>query len=335
MAGNGQSGSASDLTRRIILDRGLFLLKYDASAARPDFPIVTLESDFPSANPPELITAPGADPVLVAPGDAMVVRVAQECSLTVRVTARRPGGSLDATVKVERVGAISTAPAASISAPAAARRAQTELFAHVSRMGDVKAAAGEWIAGPSLPAQIEGVAVVWHNCPADVQLRYGVTFGSRPRRQTDLVEAGSFVGTRGRAMPLVGVNFELIGPGAGRFQIVARGVFLGSAVVTAEGNRINMAGPTGGEPLVGLAVEIVEWIGTPLGRDFKPTGALGNAHVAVMSGQPQLTAERSLPMAASMANDGTAVGTESNEKGSGSKRVRVFRSTKLSQELAT
>jgi hypothetical protein len=67
---------------------------------------------------------------------------------------------------------------------------------------------------------------------------------------------GSFAGTRGKAMPIVGLMLEISGPSAGSLQFVVEAIFLGAATTRISGRRVVAAGPTGREPLVGLRVAL-------------------------------------------------------------------------------
>ena len=79
-----------------------------------------------------------------------------------------------------------------------------ELLAHVARMGDIHVPAGQWIAGPESPAQIEGLAVKWRDRPRDLDLKYAVRVGGGTSSLMRANGDGSFVGTRGQARPLTG-----------------------------------------------------------------------------------------------------------------------------------
>ena len=100
-----------------------------------------------------------------------------------------------------------------------------ELLAHVARVGDIRVSAGQWIAGPESPAQIEGLAVKWRDRPRDLDLKYAVRVG---RGTSTLMRAngdGSFVGTRGQARPLTEVRFELGGQAAKAHEFVIDALF--------------------------------------------------------------------------------------------------------------
>ena len=92
--------------------------------------------------------------------------------------------------------------------------------------------------------------------PRDLTLRYVVTVGGPRPIMGQFVEAGDFAGTRGRALPLVGMTLEIDGPGAAGRQLMVESIFLGSPQTKIVGRRVVLAGPTGREPLVGLRVRV-------------------------------------------------------------------------------
>ena len=104
-----------------------------------------------------------------------------------------------------------------------------EFLAHVARMGDIHVPAGEWIAGPESPAQIEGLAVKWRGRPRDLDLKYAVRVGGGTSTLMRANGDGSFVGTRGQARPLTEVRFELGGQAAKAHEFVIDALFQGAS----------------------------------------------------------------------------------------------------------
>ena len=80
--------------------------------------------------------------------------------------------------------------------------------------------ADEWLGGPSSPMRIEGIAIDWPEKPSDLQIRYAVKTARPMPISGQTMELGSFAGTRGRAMPIVGLMLELSGPAAARLSIL-------------------------------------------------------------------------------------------------------------------
>jgi hypothetical protein len=132
------------------------------------------------------------------------------------------------------------------------------VLGHVAGRGDVFAGANEWIGGPADPSRIEGLAIEWPNKPPGLSLRYAVTT-ARPHAGSNVPAAvGTFVGTRGRALPLVGIMLELSGSSGSSYEVVAEAAFLGAPIKRARGEKLTLTGPTGREPLVGIRLSIEE-----------------------------------------------------------------------------
>jgi hypothetical protein len=128
-------------------------------------------------------------------------------------------------------------------------------MAHVARRGDISANSGEWIAGPTKPATLEGVQITW-NAPSGLALEYQVLASGAGGRWSIWVSSGEFAGTRGRSLPLTGVRLRLSGAGADAYQLRGQALFLGSSVMTQEGREIELVSMTGIDPLVGLRLEV-------------------------------------------------------------------------------
>jgi hypothetical protein len=94
-----------------------------------------------------------------------------------------------------------------------------------------------------------------------------------------MANLGAFAGTRGRAMPIFGVSFEMTGKGASKYQFYVEAIFLGSPMMQLSGQRVVLLGPTGREPLVGLRIGVEE-VGarrqavTPSVRASRPPGSV-------------------------------------------------------------
>lgn len=72
------------------------------------------------------------------------------------------------------------------------------------------------------------------------------------------VFAGEFAGSRGRRLPLAGVRLRLGGERADGYSLRGDALFLGSAVVSETGRELEFLSRAGGDPLVGLRLELVE-----------------------------------------------------------------------------
>jgi hypothetical protein len=238
------------------MQRGLFLIKYEASEDSQNPPTVQVTPDQGSEGSVELLLPPDAErAVLWSPGATLVARAINNGRLRLTVAAVKPGGSTSARIQVL---ALTNDPnfVAGRRSSAPIDLSSFRLLGHVAGRGDVVVDADSWVAGPLAPSRIEGLAVQWPDKARGLTFRYSVVVGGpRPVRGA-FVEAGTFAGTRGRALPLTGATLEISGPTANGQQLVVDSVFLGSPQMRTVGQRVVLSGPTGGEPLVGLRVRI-------------------------------------------------------------------------------
>jgi hypothetical protein len=69
---------------------------------------------------------------------------------------------------------------------------------------------------------------------------------------------GQLVGTKGQSTAISRVFFELTGSQAAEWEFVVTAAFRGAPPRTVVGRKVELAGPTGQEPLTGLKVELRE-----------------------------------------------------------------------------
>ena len=244
----------------VTIDRGLFLVRYAAAEDQARPPRVKLSADPGSNGNISFVLFPdNHEPVLWQPETCLVVRALAASKLAVQVLPMEKGGSTAATVRIEPLNQGKAAPQLAPSP----RRDQPALdlggfrvLGHLTRRGDVIVNSGEWLAGPTMPARIEGISIDWPGKPADLEIRYAVKTAKPQPISGRVVQLGGFAGTRGKAMPLVGLTVEIGGAAAGDFQISAEAIFLGAPAMRVKGKRIVLSGPTGREPLVGLRVGV-------------------------------------------------------------------------------
>lgn len=266
----------ADQRKHLDVDKGLLLIRYATADDDKRPPKIKVVVNPKHANTVELVSNPAHhDAVLWQPGACLVVRASGPGQLFVDVIPIDDGGSTAATVKIETLSqgqaaagrAVSRGkdrtparPASIVSSARAAAGdvAQFSLLGHVAGIGDVMAGADEWIAGPNAPARVEGLSIDWPGKPDDIDIRYAVKLARPHPVSGRMMELGEYAGTRGRALPIVGVTFELTGAGAADFRLSAEAAFLGSPVMRMTGEQVDMAGPTGREPLVGFRLRLDE-----------------------------------------------------------------------------
>jgi hypothetical protein len=280
------------------MHRGLFLIKYEASDDGHAPPNVQIEAEAGSEGSVELILPPGAqEAVLWSPGATVVARANSSSRLRLVVSPTQPNGSTSARIQIielsqDPAGARSVAPSGPLDL------SNLKILGHVAGRGDVFADCDTWIAGPLAPSRIEGLTVQWPDKTPALNLRYSVVTGGPSPTRGPMVEAGTFAGTRGRALPLIGATFEIAGNAAAGQQLVVDSIFLGSPQTRAVGQRVVIGGPTGREPLVGLRVRI-----DPVDRPI-PVGATSASARSQPSAPAQLSApESDVPPQQSSASD--------------------------------
>jgi hypothetical protein len=230
----------------VSVSSGVSLLRYTGSAAGEASPSVHVRPVEHHASDISLIPAPGLqDSVLRAPGDYLIVRADRAGELDLRVRARRPGGSIDAQLELDRV-------ALPLSRPSARSGFGLDILAHIARRGDAIFGAGDWICGPERPARIEGLEIRWPARPNGVSLFYSVTTGGQARRVSREYAIDEYAGTRGLSRPLIGVRFRLVGSRAEGLELRVEALFERCGVKSATGQDISLAGSTGNEALLGL-----------------------------------------------------------------------------------
>jgi hypothetical protein len=268
--------------KSVNLDQGIFIVRYSAAEDEAFPPKVTIGSGRGSdASVVPILHPDEREPVLWQPGAALVVQAVEPGVLLVQVTPTRPQGSAVATVNIEPLNQGKAVANVTIGdrdlsqdAPVSAEFTTTDfrMLGHVAGRGDVLVGADEWIGGPAAPSRIEGLAIEWPTRPRGLTLRYAVATASPDVTSHAPVEIGAFAGTRGRALPLVGVMLELSGASASGYELVAEAAFLGAPIVLVRGQQLTLAGPTGGEALVGIRLKI-EQVTAPQPRSPSPKPA--------------------------------------------------------------
>jgi hypothetical protein len=301
--------------RDLRIPRGVVIVRYAASKGGRAAPSLVLT--VPPGSDAELIDlGERVEQTLTRPGTAVVVRARRDTRITLDVVPSHVGGSLDAEVHLERM--VSTAQTENPVAPAAPALVSPEamsdfqVLAHVSRRGDILAGGGEWICGPQVPLAIEGLEIRLGRLSQDLDILVSASAKSKLPVIFPVSTSGTFIGTRGRAAPLTRLSFSLIGRAASAFQLAVDALFLSAPIVTRLGNSIELAGPTGNEPLVGLRLALRTTIQQGQGPSIQPATALPSGPATEASNRGDIL-------------------TKSIAAGSAG-RVRVFRASRLRGE---
>ena len=123
---------------------------------------------------------------------------------------------------------------------------------HIEGVGDT-IVENDWLGDPDGSERLEGFAVSVKGLPTGVTLNYGAMIEGT--RRYAVAVGGQFVGTRQKAKSLLGVVFELSGPGAEQFQLSGEVVFAGEPPLAIEPG-VQLSGPSGTEHLVALQLSI-------------------------------------------------------------------------------
>jgi len=242
----------------VAINRGLFLVRYAAAEDEAQPPKVMVTADRASKKDVSFLLHPDCkDAVLWKPEAGLVVRALAAGKLGLRVVPARAGGSIAATIKIEPLSqGKATTPRVKSDIKVIGAKRGLHILGHVSGLGDVMVNANEWLAGPTRPLRIEGISIDWPGRPADLELRYAAKTAKPQVSSGQIVGAGTFAGTRGKAIPIVALMLEISGPGAANFQLAVDAIFLGAPIRRIVGQRAVLSGPTGREPLVGLRVNL-------------------------------------------------------------------------------
>ena len=240
---------------------GTVILRY---LAEPEAPAISIEAGPEAAIGFLTGRVSGSAAIVLAAGSPGVA-LQSDAGGTVLVSLAAPPAAGDIVVRLG-MDVMVTEPAGPApssadpgSAPAAAKplilSMPVAVLAHVSRRGDMLVEDGGWVCGPGLPLAIEGFELRLAQPLAGLDILSSAIVDLRGRKVTAPHPLGSFVGTRGRATPLLGVTFALSGPLADQYILRGEALFLGAAIVARAGRRITLAG-SGDEPLLGLRLSL-------------------------------------------------------------------------------
>ena len=123
-----------------------------------------------------------------------------------------------------RVTCLTAPPAAPVPAPAPA---PPEVEAHIHGRGDVAGPLGAWMGEPGSERWIEGFALLPRDAVAPDEIEYQAVLGRG--WLSPWAGGGQFCGSRGMALPILGLGVRLRGAAAERFEAVVSARFTDGA----------------------------------------------------------------------------------------------------------
>jgi hypothetical protein len=267
-----QSDTSLERISSILVERGLYVLRYDSCADTMVPPTAFVKKAEGCESTLQIISAPGSVPgELSVPGSCLVVVAEAPGALHISMRRQRSQGLFDATLRLElltsgnfrdklgepRLSVVRDAVASARGQGGGRAQDSTRfsIMGHVAHRGDIEVGPGNWIAGPDSPSPLEGIEI--RNSEfAGVSIETQVLLGGRPPKWSDWASPGTFVGTRGRRLPLAGLRFRLRGPDADQYELHAEALFLGAPILTKHGRQLELMSAAGSDPLVGLRLTL-------------------------------------------------------------------------------
>ncbi|OAG74115.1 Clostridial hydrophobic W [Gluconobacter japonicus] len=206
----------------MVLDAGIFCIFH--AAGQPD--------PGPAGLPGVRISrAPGTPPGIVTvstfeedgwiggANGAALVRITRGPAAVLVTTYQEPGSPHDAPkIQVAQLAGPTSVSPASVAVAQPAQKAAdlsaapAEISAHVQRVGDVAAPIGEWMGTPGSQSWIEGFAIAPKNSIPASDIEYQAVLGKG--WLSPWSEGGQYCGSRGMALPILGLRVRLKGASA-------------------------------------------------------------------------------------------------------------------------
>jgi hypothetical protein len=174
-----------------------------------------------------------ADGWLSAEGDATLVRISNAPS-QVLVTMYQLPDQPDSAPKLQVRQLLADAPAAPVPSAAPAPQQRFDMLAHIQTRGDVGAKFGTWLGEPGSQNWIEGFAIAVPEGIDAADLSYQAVLGRG--WLSPWVEAGAYCGSRGMALPLLGLRVRLTGAAAAEYDVTCSATFVGGTSAGPVGN---------------------------------------------------------------------------------------------------
>jgi hypothetical protein len=254
------------VTRRLSVPAGLHVLRYVSAVDQKRTPAVLVVPKPDECEGLRLVFSPASPSHLARVGDCVVISADRPAAVLVTTARHAAARSDDVELRVERLDAIrdeARQPVAQGVVPVPRSVPVNDPFAgifeiqgHVQRRGDCKAPADGWLGGAGANERIEAIGISWQRSAPGLRLHYGCDLEDGTQHVAKL--PGQLVGSRGQALGITALRFDLAGKRAQDFELVVSASFQGGAVRTVAGRQILVAGPTGAERLTGLKLVLRE-----------------------------------------------------------------------------
>jgi len=159
---------------------------------------------------------------LAGPDDAALVRVTAPQAQILVTIYQSPGHAAEAAPRLQVLRLShdptqASQPDAPVVAPAAPNSDATpELVAHIARTGDVAVKLGDWVGERGSKNWIEGFGIAPREGVALSDIEYQAVLGRG--WLSPWIEGGKFCGSRGMALPVLGLRVRLRGAAADRYD---------------------------------------------------------------------------------------------------------------------
>lgn len=186
-----------------------------------------------------------ADGWLSAEGDATLVRVRKgpaQVLITIYQLPNEPGSAPRLQVRQLLSIADVVSPEPNLVKPATTTPASSDMLAHIQSRGDVTAAFGTWLGDRGSQNWIEGFSLKAPHGIAPADLTYQAVLGRG--WLSPWVESGEYCGSRGMALPLLGLRVRLSGGAAEQYDVTCNASFVGGAGAGPVGNDETCEGDT-------------------------------------------------------------------------------------------
>ncbi len=219
------------------LPPGLFCFINEANPAAPGFngmPGVRI-SPPPIGGQHVEIAGFRPDGWLNAEGDATLVRIRNQPA-QVLVTIYQLPNQPDAAprLQVRQLLAANEAPVPAAQGQVKTAPEKVDFLAHVQGRGDVGAKFGDWLGEQGSNSWVEGFSITAPEDIAPADFTYQAVLGRG--WLSPWVEAGEYCGSRGMALPLLGLRVRLSGEAADRYEVSVSASFVGGASAGPVGN---------------------------------------------------------------------------------------------------